>query len=63
MSEDIEDRLRLVERATAVHEAVCAERYKGITLRLNVLMGLLFILLGAAATGNPLIALIQRALG
>lgn len=60
---DEEERLRKVEMAWAVHEAVCAERYRGITLRLNVVMGLLMALVGAAAAGNPVIAAMRQILG
>lgn len=61
--EDLEQRVRTMERTQAVHEAVCAERYKGITVRLNVLLGLLLALVGAAAAGNPLVEAITRIAG
>jgi hypothetical protein len=61
--DDLEQRVRTMERTQAVHEAVCAERYKGITLRLNLLLGLLVALVGAAAAGNPVIAAITRIAG
>ena len=60
---DLEKRMREVERAQAVHEAVCAQRYAGITLRLNVLMGLLLALLAAGASGNPVLAAMSRLFG
>jgi hypothetical protein len=64
MSEDdLEKRMRTVEQSQAVHEAVCAERYRGITLRLNVTMALLLAMLGAAAAGNPVVAALTKLLG
>jgi len=58
-----EARLRVLERDQAVHEAVCAERYKGITLRLNIVMAALLLLLGAAASGNPVVAALRAVMG
>jgi len=60
---DIDKRVRDVETAWKVHEAVCAERYKGITLRLNVTMGLLGLLLTAVVGGNPVLAALARMVG
>jgi hypothetical protein len=60
---DEDERLRKLERDVAVHEAVCAERYKGIMLRLNVVMALLLTLVGAAAMGNPVVAAVRQILG
>jgi len=55
--------MRDVERAQAVHEAVCAQRYGAITTRLNVLLGLLGALLAAGAAGNPVLAALARLFG
>lgn len=52
---DTEARLRVVETAQAVHEAVCAERHKGITMRLNVVLAGIGVLLAALAGGAPLV--------
>lgn len=61
--DDIEDRVRVVEQKQLVHEAVCAERYKGIANRLNVIMAGIFLLLSAVAAGDPLVAIVKKALG
>ncbi|MBS7812336.1 hypothetical protein [Roseococcus pinisoli] len=64
---DVNDRIRELEQsdsalrlATAVHEAVCAERYRGITWRLNILVALFVATLGAAAAGNPVMQALSR---
>lgn len=54
-------RLRTVETKQEVHEAICAERYKGIALRLNVILAGIGIILTAIAAGDPLVGLIRRA--
>ena len=58
----VEERLRKVEQAQAVHDAVCAERYKAILVGqgwTNKLVmfanSLLIIFLGVAAAGNPIL--------
>lgn len=60
---DIERRLRTVENRADVHEAICAERYKGIALRLNIVMGGIGILLTAVAAGDPLVAVVRKIWG
>ncbi len=61
--DDIEDRMRTVEQRQLVHEAVCAERYKGIALRLNVIMCGIGLLLTAVAAGDPLVGVIKKMMG
>ena len=63
MNASNEDRMRDVETKVAVHEAVCAVRYKGIELRLNIIMAGIGIILTAIAAGDPLVGLIRKALG
>jgi hypothetical protein len=63
MSEQHDDRLRTVEQSQAVHEAVCAERYKAINLRLNIIMVGLSILLVGAVAGNPALTALRAILG
>ena len=58
-----DSRLREVEQAQAVHEAVCAERYKAINLRLNILMAGMAILLAGAVAGNPVLTALRAAMG
>lgn len=60
---DLEPRIRDVEMSTRVHEAVCAERYKAINLRLNVIMAGLGIVLAAIAAGDPLVGLLRSMAG
>lgn len=75
MAEDpIEIRMRVIESRTDVHEAVCAERYKGLAaqndalrrdlgLRLNIAIGGIGIILTAIAAGDPLVNLIKKMAG
>lgn len=55
--------MRIVESRHDVHEAICAERAKGITLRLNVIMVGIGILLTAVAAGDPLVGLLKKMMG
>lgn len=57
-----EARLSAVERGHAVHEAVCAERYKGINFKLNVILIGVGIILTAIAMGDPLILFLRGVL-
>lgn len=64
MPEDaLEARVRAIEIDQSVHEATCAERYKGIALRLNVIMAGIGILLTAVAAGDPLVGVLKKLLG
>lgn len=60
---DDEQRIATLERNVAVHEAVCAERYKGINTKLNIVLGGIGILLTAVSAGDPLILFLRRMLG
>ena len=57
--EAMDHRVREVEAAQRVHEAVCAERYKAINLRLNVIMSGVGIIITAIAAGDPLVSLLR----
>lgn len=59
MTDETESRVNRLERDTAVHEAVCAERYRGITVRLNVVMAALGMILTAIAAGDPLVGFLR----
>jgi hypothetical protein len=60
---DLEPRVRATELTQAVHEATCAERYKAINLRLNIIMAGLGIVLAAIAAGDPLVGLLRAMAG
>lgn len=61
--EPLEARVRVVEADQRVHEAVCAERYKGIAVRLNVILAGMGIILTAIAAGDPLVGVIRKIIG
>lgn len=64
MAEDpLEARVRTVEADQRVHEAICAERYKGIANRLNIIMAGIGIILAAIAAGDPLVAFLKKLSG
>ena len=54
--------MRVVEARAEVHEAICAERYKGLLLRLNIIMFGIGVILTAIAAGDPLVGLARRLL-
>lgn len=58
-----EQRIALIEKAAAVHEAICGERYKAINFKLNVVVAGLGIILAAISAGDPLVAFLRRILG
>ncbi len=59
----LEVRVTDVEMKVAVHEAVCAERYKALNVKLNAILGLMVIILVALAGGHPVAAAIRAAFG
>lgn len=61
-ADDLDPRVREVETAVRVHEAVCAERYKQINLRLNIIMAGIGIILTAVAAGDPLVGVLRAVL-
>jgi len=63
MTDDLDARLRDAETAISVHEAVCAERYRAINFKLNVLLGALGLFLTALMGGNPVAAAISKMFG
>ena len=60
---DDEQRIATLERNVAVHEAVCAERYRGINSKLNIVLAGIGILLTAVSAGDPLILFLRRMFG
>lgn len=60
---DDEQRIATLERNVAVHEAVCAERYKGINVKLNVVLCGIGIILTAVSAGDPLLLFLRRMIG
>jgi hypothetical protein len=45
--DSIRDRAEVVDKRTSVHEAVCAERYKGINNKLNyIIVGIALLAIG-----------------
>lgn len=59
----IDDRMRVVEQRVAVHEAVCSERYKALTVRLNIAIALLLVVVTALAADNAIMSGIKRISG
>jgi len=56
LNDDLNNRLRMVEIAQSTHEGICAERYRGINVRLNFLIYLMMGIIVAAAAGNRVIS-------
>lgn len=59
----LETRVADVEQKIAVHEAVCAERYKAMNMKLAAILGVQGIILVALAGGSPVAAAIRAAFG
>ena len=57
--EALDERMRRVETDQAIWE----ERWKSISMRLNIIFTLLVMLLGVAAAGNPIVELVRRISG
>lgn len=51
-----------MEQKQAVHEAVCAERYKALNLKFAVIMSIQGVILLMLAGGSPVAAAIRHAL-
>lgn len=56
-------RLSEVEQKLAVHEAVCAERYKALDLKLMVILGVQGAILVMLAGGTPVANAIRSVFG
>ena len=63
MGEADEMRIATLEKNVAVHEAVCAERYKGINTKLNIVLAGIGIILTAVSAGDPLVMFLRRIFG
>lgn len=62
-AKDMENRLRVLEMAFAKHEAACGQRQERITEKLNIILSLVGIILGALVVGHPLIEATRAWLG
>lgn len=55
----IELRVADMERKIAVHEAVCAERYKAVAVRMNTILAIQGLIVIMLAGGSPVASAIQ----
>lgn len=56
-------RLSDVEQKMAVHEAVCAERYKALDLKILLILTVQGVIIAILLGGSPVAAAIRRVFG